>query len=116
MPAQKWTDEFLNQKRLVADPLADQLIQEIVQEKGTEEARRLFDLLIRNVEMPLDEFPPLIQDYLSQTNQLPEWTDWNKVALAHQLFLDHGPKFLICLYYKSLPILYSCTNGAEVFG
>lgn len=114
MLTQKWTDEFLNQKRLIADPLADTVIKEIVAEKGTQEARRLFDLLIRNVEMPLDEFPPLIQDYLNQTKQLPSWTDWNKVALAHELFLDHGPKFLICLYYKSLPILYSCANGAKV--
>jgi hypothetical protein len=109
-----WTDEFLDQKRLQADPLADEALGLIVSEKGEGEARRLFDLLIHNIGMPLREFPPLVQDYLEATGRLPAWSDWNKVAMAHDLFLDHGPKFLIFLYYKSLPLLYTCAHGAKV--
>lgn len=114
MPAENWTNTLLDQKRLLGDPLADEVMASIVNERGIAEAQILFDKLIRNVDMPLDAFPPIIQQYLKQTNQLPDWTDWRKVELAHELFLDHGPKFLIFLYYKSLPTLYACANGAEV--
>ena len=58
--------------------------------------------------------PSATKDFLAATNVLPAWTDWNKVKLANDLFLDHGPKFLVFLYYRSLPILYSCANGAKV--
>lgn len=111
---QRWTDNFLDAKRLQADPLADAVLLQMVNEQGEDAARRLFDELIRRIEMPLNAFPAVIQDFLKQTNQLPDWIDWDKVALANRLFLDHGPKFLIFLYYKSLPLLYCCKNGAQV--
>ena len=109
-----WTTEFLQEMRQYTDPLADQVVEQIVTEKGPAEARRIFDLLIRRIEIPLEELPLQVQDYLDQTNQLPEWVDWAQVDQAHDFFLDHGPKLLMFLYYKSLPLLYCCKNGAEV--
>jgi len=111
---QLWTDTFLDAQRLRADPLADAVMEQVIAAEGEAEARRLFGLLIRRIELPLAELPPLIQDFVAQTNQLPAWADWEKIQLANQLFLDHGPKFLIFLYYKSLPLLYCCKNGAQV--
>lgn len=110
----KWTDSFLDQKRLMGDPEADQVLTEIFETEDNGASRRLFDLLIRNIELPLDAFPPPVRPFLEKTNQLPEWTDWQKVNLAHDLFLDHGAKFLLFLYFKSLPLLYTCKNGAIV--
>ena len=109
-----WTNAFLDKKRSIADPVADDLIAQMVLEKGAGEAKALFDLLIRNIEMPLDRFPAAIQQFVQEWNSLPDWIDFDQVNQAHTLFLDHGPKFLIFLYYKSLPLLYSCKNGAEV--
>jgi len=109
-----FTDTFLNQKRHRADPVADEFLRLIVQERGAGEARRLFDRLIRNIELPIDAFPEVVRDFLSATDGLPEWADHGRVQVAQDLFLDHGPKFLIFLYYKSLPLLYSCANGAQV--
>jgi len=111
---QLWTDTFLDAHRLRTDPLADAVMEQVIAAEGEAEARRLFDLLIRRIELPLAELPPLIQDFVAQTNQLPAWADWEQIQLANQLFLDHGPKFLIFLYYKSLPLLYCCKNGAQV--
>jgi len=110
----RWPDKFLDAKRLQTDPLADETLEQLLTENGMEEAKRIFDLLIRNIEMPVSELPPGIQHYLQQTRQLPKWADTQKIALAQDLFLDHGPKFLIFLYYKSLPLLYACKNGAQV--
>lgn len=110
----KWTDAFLDNKRLIADPEADQVLTQILESEAAGESRRLFDLLIRNIDLPLDTFPDSVRAFLEKTNQLPAWTDWKKIERAHLLFLDHGAKFLFFLYFKSLPLLYSCKNGAAV--
>ena len=108
------SNDFLTAKRQIGDPLSDETLQKIIAEKGPGEAKKLFDLLIGQIEMPVAELPTVAQDFIAATNALPAWTDWNKVKLANDLFLDHGPKFLVFLYYRSLPILYSCANGAKV--
>ncbi len=105
---------FLNAKRQLGDPLADETLQKIIAEHGPAEAKKLFDLLIGQIEMPVADLPQAAKDFLFQTNELPAWADWDKVKLANELFLDHGPKFMVFLYYRSLPILYSCANGAKV--
>jgi len=100
--------------RQSADPLADQAVAQLVETEGREEARRLFNLLIRRIEMPLDELPTSLRDYWAATQELPGWVDKLQVGQAQELFRDHGPKFLLFLYYKSLPLLYCCKNGAQV--
>ena len=109
-----WTDAFLDGKRAQGDSLADEIVGQIIADKGPQEAYRFFDMLIRQIELPLDTLPPLAADYLAQTGSLPEWAEAAQVRLAQELFLDHGPKFLVFLYYKSLPMLYCCAKGAEV--
>lgn len=109
-----WTDTFLNEQRLGTDPLADETVARIVADRGAGEARRLFDLLIRQIEMPLSELPPVIGDFLAATNRLPDWADEQKIELAQGPFLDHGPKFLLFQYCKSLPLLYTDWRGAKV--
>lgn len=109
-----FSDPELNNFRQIGDPIADEAIALLVAEKGPSEARGLFDLLIRRIEMPIAELPECLQAYWASTDRLPDWVNWEQVKLANALFLDHGPKFLVFLYYKSLPLLYSCANGARV--
>jgi hypothetical protein len=105
---------FLDAKRMRGDELADTALAAMVAEQGAAGARELFDLLIRRVETPVTELPASVHDYLSATQQLPAWADPQLIAVGQRLFLDHGPKMLVLLYYKSLPMLYSCADGAEV--
>lgn len=112
--AVQWTHPYLDQQRLIGDPLADQAIDQLVEVQGPEESRRLFDRLIRNVDLPLDTVSGPLRDYLEATHALPATTDWAMVRQAHELFVDHGPKFLLFLYYKSLPLLYLNAHGALV--
>ncbi|MCB9235912.1 MAG: DUF2236 domain-containing protein [Bacteroidia bacterium] len=109
-----YTNDFLDARRLEMDPLADRVVQEIVDLKGPEEAKNLFDFLIRNIDAPLNLFPEPIVNYIKTVNKLPEWADFNKINLAGDFFLDHGAKFLLLLFFKSLPELYSIVRGAEV--
>ena len=115
MPATTlWTDAFLEGKRQIGDPLADDTLEALIEEKGPEEAKAFFNKLIRQIELPVSEFPDSTRPFFEQTNQLPDWADWNQVDIANAFFIDHGPKLLVFLYYKSLPQLYSVAKGAEV--
>lgn len=109
-----WTAEFLDQKRQVADPEADQLIVEAIEQAGPEAARHLFDMLTDKIDVSEARFPKVIQDFLLKEQQLPEWAEAEKIQLAEHFFIDHGPHILLILYFKSLPTLYACANGAQV--
>lgn len=109
-----YTQDWLQAWRSHTDPPADELIAALVEEQGPAQAKAVFDLLIRRVEMPLAELPPLVREYWAAHQSLPECLNPQQLALAQSFFLDHGPKLLIILYYKSLPLLYSCAQGAEV--
>lgn len=108
-----WNDAFFDEKRQIGDPLADEAIQQLIDTQGNEAAQALFNTLINDIDLPVSHLPAL-QSYLNQTKQLPDWADWEQINQGYQLFLDHGAKFLVFLYYKSLPQLYTNAKGATV--
>lgn len=108
------SDPRLDELRLLADPPADAVLTRLIDEQGPDEARRLFDELIRNLDMPTGELLPAAAALMEDTARLPDWAEPGQVRLAHDLFLDHGPKFLLVLYFKSLPLLYLDAKGAPV--
>lgn len=109
-----WTHTFLDQKRQIADPVADQIVAHLVEQTGQQAAKALFDELTRNVDLPLEGKFPEVDEFLKSAAQLPDWADPPKLQLANRFFTDHGPKLLIILYHKSLPTLYLDANGAKV--
>lgn len=110
----EWTNEFLDRKRTEADPLADDVLKKLIQSNGLEASRKLFDKLIRNIDLPVDDLPDEIQDFMEATLELPDWLSEEDLDRSNAFFVDHGPKLLLLLYFKSLPLLYSDAKGAEV--
>ena len=110
----KWTNEFLDKKRFVTDATADQLVSSLIEEHGIQASRELFDKLIRNIELPLDQLPKSIKVYFTAPWDQPDWLSKNDIVNSNKLFIDHGPKFLLLLYFKSLPLLYTDAKGAKV--
>jgi hypothetical protein len=110
----KWTDDFLDRKRLETDPIADAIIQKMIEKNGIESSRIIFDKLIRNIDLPTSEFPVDINEFLESTVELPEWLSKEDMIFSNKFFIDHGPKLLLLLYFKSLPLLYSDIKGAQV--
>lgn len=108
------TNVFLDKKRMTGDPEADQLLDLVVKNHSVPGAKQWFDSLIREVELPMNKLPEEIQQFVANYNVLPSWADISKIKLAQELFIDHGPKFLLFLYFKSLPLLYSMKNGVQV--
>lgn len=108
------SNDQLEAARQIGDPPADTLLTEYLAAAEPGAAHRFFDRLIREIELPLADLPDNLADFLrdQQGRELPiADTD---LARAQALFLDHGPKLLVLLYYQSLPLLYSMANGAQV--
>ena len=111
---QQLSNSFFDTARQRCDREGDEVLNTLIAEQGKKEALRLFDLLIQNIELPLTKLPEEIRQFITNHRQLPDWADARQIRLAQELFADHGPKFLLFLFYKSLPILYACKNGAQV--
>ena len=110
----KWTNDFLDRKRKLADPLADDIIRELIESNGENASRELFEELITDIDLPIAKLPPGIQKFLTKTAKLPDWLSGEDLNQSNLLFKDHGPKMLLLLYFKSLPLLYSDIKGAQV--
>jgi len=106
------TDQQLDQYRNRMDPLADEAVAALMEDKSL--LKTLMQRLPEKDPGDLNAYPAAVRSFLEQTNQLPAWTDPKKLEVAHQLFLDHGPTMMMFLYYKSLPVLYACQYMAKV--
>ena len=111
-----WTDAYLESKRFVTDAPADEAVTKLVAENGIHAAREVFDKLIKNRGMAVDELPPALQEFIqSHVDQgFPAWANLDLIKQAEEIFADHGPNFLTILFYKSLPTAYLCAKGAVV--
>jgi len=110
----KWTNAFLVNKRQAADPIADNIILNVVERNGSDAAQNIFDKLIRNIDLPIQELPDEIKLFIQQKVILPEWFRDKDIINSNLFFKDHGPKLLLILYFKSLPLLYSDAKGVQV--
>lgn len=110
----KWTAAFLEEKRSHTDPLADEVVETIMQKKEEAEVNHLFSIFVKDSDHLPEEAPEEIKQYFEQTAQLPEWADQDLLALGQQIYIRHGVWVSLLLNYKSLPECYACAKGAEV--
>ncbi len=108
------THAQLDQYRMQTDPVADAIVDRLVTEKGVEEARRVFDILIRNIDIPFALVPPYVKDYMESNSGPQEGIDLQKVERGQRVFIDYGATFVLVLYFKSLPTCYLNVKGTPV--
>ncbi|AUD03664.1 DUF5995 family protein [Spirosoma pollinicola] len=117
----RWADDFLAGKRLMGDPLADQVIDTLLATNQKGEIDQIFQMLVRNRQFPNPAFDALpkavkevVEGYFVKTRQLPAFAEPFKLMIAAEVFRQHGPKILLILLCKSLPLCYTCWRGAKV--
>lgn len=108
------TDVALLAARDRMDPVADDVVARLVADKGKDQARDFFTLLIRNIEIPLDQVPDYVREYLEGNTAFPAWADPVKIRRAQTVFLDKGLALMVLLFLKSLPTCYLYGTAAEV--
>ena len=110
----RWSDEFLESKRQITDPLADNLVTTIMEGKEKVEVNHLFQSIVHDAAQIPDDAPLEIKEYFRVTSILPEWADPDLIALGQQVYIRHGVWISVLLTFKSLPECYACSKGAEV--
>lgn len=102
--------------RKETDPLADEIVTKYFTESAFDREKTMlfFDALSKNSDPIPAGLPDYLEKYFYETEDLPVWADKNKIAKGEQLFSTYGPQILMMLCVKSLPMAYSCGDGAQV--
>jgi len=115
------TDSFLDKKRKRTDPVADQVVTQIIESGHEEKINEVFIRLVTNASYQPELFKGLpkqvytcVTDYFGQTCELPEWTNREMIQKGQNVFAEFGPEIFMLLNVKSLPLCYSCKKGAKV--
>ncbi|HMB63972.1 MAG TPA: oxygenase MpaB family protein [Eudoraea sp.] len=104
----------LDKFRQQGDPLADQVLRNLGENKASSFYHKVFLRLIQDIKSPLDGIQPFASEFLLSTAELPDWVGAKDTQRCHDMFRNHGRKFLTILYFKSLPLLYFNSKGSEV--
>jgi hypothetical protein len=116
MTSTRWSDELLDQMRLVGDEPADRAVAALFAAQGTPEwtaIHRQLDSLVDNASALPADLPAELTDYLASTTSIaaPSLTD---AAAGEAFFAEYGPEVVMLLGSYSLPAAYAAAKGARV--
>jgi len=114
-------NEYLEKLRLVADPVADEVIAKIISGGFEKKIDQVFIAMVKNEGFRKDTLSHLgsdivmiLEEYIDLTQTLPEWIDQDKLKIGERIFEIYGPEIFMLLNVFSLPLCYSCAKGAQV--
>ncbi|HUR33343.1 MAG TPA: oxygenase MpaB family protein [Vicinamibacterales bacterium] len=116
MPTNPWTDDLLDQMRMVADDPADRAVSALFATRGTREwgaINGLLDFLVDNAQAPPPDLPPELTAYLQDTASLPP-PELREASAGEACFAEFGPEILMLLGCFSLPAAYAAAKGVQV--
>jgi ER-bound oxygenase mpaB/B'/Rubber oxygenase, catalytic domain len=113
--ASRWTDEFLDEMRKVADPEADALTQEVFNAGGVEALLKLKPFYDTWDAPPSDALPPRIREFFERPVNYPAWVDQELIRHAERLFVSYGPVTTVVLLLNAVPHFFTNPAGARSF-
>lgn len=108
-----YTNSYLNDLRQQGDPIADQLVEELIRNPDWAQAINSWDQFIPDSSV-LRTFSPNFQAFFETYHQLPLDVDFSKIKLAQAFFGSNGNDYLSLLGLYSLPYCYAFADGAQV--
>jgi hypothetical protein len=113
-PSPAWTDNVLDPMRQLTDPLADAVVAEAFQQGQADAVNALMRTLIENDDLPSDQLPQGIRDYLATSAQMPAWADPARIQAGERVFWRYGPEIILNLFCYGLPSCYAGAKGVQV--
>jgi ER-bound oxygenase mpaB/B'/Rubber oxygenase, catalytic domain len=113
-PSSAWTDNVLDPMRQVTDPLADAAVAEAFQQGQADAVNTLMRTLIENDDLPSDQLPQGIREYLATSAQMPAWMDPARLQVGERVFWRYGPEIIMNLFCYGLPSCYAAAKGVQV--
>jgi uncharacterized protein (DUF2236 family) len=113
MASVRWSDAVLDRMREVGDPPADAAIEATFAAGQQGAAQTFMAARMTNAAPVPSSLPPQLREFLekSKVDALPNAPG---VAVAQDLFVDHGPEILATLGCYSLPSAYAARKGVQV--
>ena len=110
-PPSRWSDEFLDSMRLVADSETDDLMADLFRSVNLAGLLELRSILER-WEAPLTpNIPESIREFLEKPVVFPDWVDQKKLDRASDMFVSYGPVTAMMILLDGFP--HTLTNPTE---
>jgi hypothetical protein len=109
-----WTDTFMDEMRTKGDPLADNVIARLFTEGKVGAVNQLMRSLVENDDIPSQDLPKYVIDYIEQTDAEVPKLDAAKLRKAQEVFSLFGPEVMLVLGTYSLPATYAARKGVQV--
>nr|WKN36880.1 oxygenase MpaB family protein [Tunicatimonas sp. TK19036] len=109
-----YDNAFLDAMRQQTDPLADQAIADLMQNKQLSQYREIIQALTTNsYELPKG-LPDSVVHFFESTRKLPTWADETLIRQGQQFFEKNISDLLLMLALLSLPYDYASAKGVQV--
>jgi hypothetical protein len=108
--------DVLESLKFEGDPLADAVISEMVATGEIGAVNLVLDELRANDQPIPQNLPPKVRQYLIETDSPPDWTDVQRVARAHEFFLDDGMHVASVLSFGAMVNCYAQPRPSRVLG
>lgn len=96
------------------DPLADAVIAHLVETGSLNEVNQVLAEFRGNDEPVPAHLPPVVRAYLLATDDPPEWMDEERVARAHEFFVDDGVHVASVLSFGAMVNCYAQPRPSKV--
>jgi hypothetical protein len=100
--------EFLNQNRLIGDPLADNLVNQIFDKK---EQANFYRILQMDAASVMDAEDSELKSFLTNTRPLPQWFDAERILKGQKFYKKFAMPIMTLLGGLSLPYCYAASPG-----
>jgi hypothetical protein len=100
--------EFLNQNRLIGDPLTDILVQQIFEKK---EQANFYSLLKMDSKSIIETEDSELKSFLIDIRPLPQWFDSERILKGQKFYRKFATPIMTLLGGLSLPYCYAASPG-----
>ncbi|MEJ7559130.1 MAG: oxygenase MpaB family protein [Pedobacter sp.] len=110
-----YTDDFLDEMRLTADPFVDQFVAQVFSDEKAKLSLQQWMSKKSTAKMLAElqsTFPQFT--FIAEASKLPEWSDPKRMAKGAAFFAIHSQQIMTLLGLLSLPYCYAAANGAMV--
>lgn len=105
---------LLESLKFEGDPLADAVITEMVATGEVDAVNLVLDELRANDQPIPENLPPRVRQYLLETDRPPDWTNIQRLARAHEFFLDDGMYVASVLSFGAMVNCYAQPRPSRV--
>src|SRR5215831_16315445 len=108
----KWTNEFLDSMREIADLPADEVVAAVIDSGGLSAFNHMMQKLVNNRNEIPDSLPTVVIQFFESTQVLPAWADQEKIVQGERVFNLYGPEMITMLFFVALPYAYATKKGS----